>query len=67
MLDGVTAIEGEHKPNEGDYTICVYCTSFLKFTADMSYKELTEQEIAEMDDDNKAMLVHARNMCESFK
>jgi hypothetical protein len=67
-LDGATCLEGDHKPSEGDCTICVYCTSFLKFQADLSFKELTQQEIGDMNGNQRATLVRVRKLCkETFK
>jgi hypothetical protein len=31
-LDGVTNLTGSEKPEPGDFTICIGCTSVLKFT-----------------------------------
>jgi hypothetical protein len=38
---------GARTPGEGDFSVCLYCASVLRFNADMSLRIAQEQEIKE--------------------
>ncbi len=52
ILDGATMMDGEKDavPVEGDYSVCVYCATPLKFTSDLSLRRLTPEEQEGMSD-----------------
>jgi len=48
-LDAASYIKDESKsPVPGDVTICMYCGYLMAFTDDMTFRELTEEEIKEV-------------------
>ena len=44
-LDMAQKAQGEGEPEEGDYTICLYCGSVLQFTADLDVNLTPDHEI----------------------
>lgn len=49
-LDGVTG--GSTAPGEGDATVCAYCLTWLIFKEDLQLREMTEDEITGLDEEN---------------
>ena len=48
-------------PQDGDVSMCVYCTAFLRFENNLSgLRLLTADEIADLDAHMRALLVRAR-------
>jgi hypothetical protein len=46
-LDAAAMIGGVETPAAGDWTICVYCLTWLRFTETMGLREATAAEIAD--------------------
>ena len=67
-IDRVSGVSGKGKvdddvqPNPGDITMCVYCRSFLIFTAELGHREATDEEIAELPHDQRMLLSKARRL-----
>jgi len=49
-------------PQEGDVSMCIYCTAFLRFEKNLSsLRLLTADEIVDLDAHTRALLVRARH------
>ncbi len=62
LLNAATAAEGEARPEEGDLSCCLYCRSFLVFTADLTLRKATEKEISELPHETRQILDHVRRV-----
>lgn len=51
-INSASAIRHEHKPSEGDVTICLYCKAVMVFNADLSLRNPTTEELAEIEKSN---------------
>lgn len=58
-LDCATC-ESEIKPEPGDISVCIYCTSFLIFNDKVKLRLLTDDEIADLPAERRSQLVMAR-------
>jgi hypothetical protein len=47
-LDAATSVDGEETPEPDCITICLRCGHIMAFTADLSLRALTEEEIYEI-------------------
>lgn len=66
QLDEAASVDGDFIPKPGDYTICVYCASYLIYKKNMSLRELTAIEISEWADKERAELTHIRRVVEGI-
>lgn len=57
----LNAVQGNRKPAPGNKTVCGHCGGFLEFTADLTLRELTIEDVAALDDDTRSLMVRARN------
>lgn len=51
--DGLT---GPSTPDEGDISVCAYCASINTFTAELTSRALTEEEIRELPEETRDVL-----------
>ena len=49
-LSGWSALEKGTSPKEGDFSLCVYCSSFLVFNTDLTLRLAEEDEVYELAD-----------------
>ena len=49
-------------PKPGDATVCLYCGYLMVFTDDMTFRELTEEELLEVPLDELSQLQRARKV-----
>jgi hypothetical protein len=42
--------DDEHRPNPGDFTVCVYCDRLMVFKDDLTLREPTNAEAIEADE-----------------
>jgi hypothetical protein len=61
------SMHAERLAEPGDYSVCAYCGSFLQITEDMRTRLLTEEDVAEMPDDLRNMLIRARKACAAWR
>lgn len=64
-LDAATFIMGDENvktPEDDDLTVCIYCRSFLKFYDGLKLRLMTQQEIAELPDKIRNMLIRTRQI-----
>ena len=47
-MDAASHPRDDSAPVPGDITICIYCGYLMAFTDDMTFRELTEEEIKEV-------------------
>jgi len=67
-IDAATSVNGEDvKPKAGDLSICAYCTEFLIFNEDLTFRSLNEQDIAELSTFTLGQLNTAREYLRSRK
>ena len=61
IIDGTASVENKnHVPNENDITMCINCASVLAFNADLTVKEMTDNEIADLDHDIRQLIQRMR-------
>lgn len=53
-LDAATG--GKTPPKPGDITVCAYCINWLVFDPDMKPRQITEEEIVDLDNPTFAQL-----------
>jgi hypothetical protein len=41
----------EHKPNPGDFMVCLYCAQMMRFTDELTPRVLTAEEEHELPDE----------------
>jgi hypothetical protein len=69
QVDSVTSI-GEGKrftPKPGDFTICVYCGAWLRFTADMKERIFEAEDILDLEAEQISMMRKASGLVRSIK
>lgn len=70
VVDGATVIgqREDVRPNPGDFTLCVYCLSFLRYGEGLSLKLLSAEDYKELAGDQKALgiLIKARMVLEQM-
>lgn len=60
-LSGAGNADGEQgAPKPGDFSICVYCTTFLRYTEELGLREATKPDLAEMDRETLLTLTSIR-------
>lgn len=58
-LDGVTSVRGkDESPDQGDFTLCIYCATPLRFTDGLGLRLATEDDLAELDPTQREGLDH---------
>jgi hypothetical protein len=45
IVDGYTCLDGEGKPSDGDFTLCVYCLTYLRFGFGLRLRIAKEKEL----------------------
>ena len=55
-VDAVTRLEGDEKPQPGDFTICFYCRDIFKFSETLGLLSLEESDIADIPLDQMSRL-----------
>ena len=57
-LDAVSPMSGDENavPKEGDFTVCLYCCSILRFTENLRLRQLFDGEFEQIDDEDKETL-----------
>lgn len=50
LLNAATSM-GDHVPSPGDFSICFYCTAWLKYGPDMALESITKLDLQSMDKD----------------
>lgn len=48
LIDGATCCTSQRGPESGDFTVCVPCGAFLRFTQDMQLKVCDEDDMKEV-------------------
>jgi len=62
-LDAVSCLTDQAAvPQSGDVTICIECGHLMAFADDLSYRELTEEELLEVPLDEVSHLQRARKI-----
>lgn len=61
-LDAATCATGDARPTPGDLTVCLYCTTFLRFDDHLRHVKLEEGEFSKLDAMERRTLVRARNL-----
>lgn len=62
-IDAASCTTEDVSPKAGDYSICVYCTSYLVFTDDsLNVRLLTVEDLETIDNDVFYELTKARNV-----
>ncbi len=51
----------DHRPAEGDFTLCLKCGAILRFNADLTTREATPGELEALDIDTYAEIQRARS------
>lgn len=61
------SMHAERKPVPGDYSVCLYCGSFLRFDSSMRAALITIEDVAALPDDDRNTLVRLRKACATFR
>lgn len=56
LLDGATNTQGEIGPRGGDLTICVYCSTLLKFDDNIQLVIMSDEEFNKLPENDKKHL-----------
>lgn len=56
ILDAATGVEGARPPKPNDFTVCVYCQSWLLFTDDLGLRLATDEDTAKLSGEQLYML-----------
>lgn len=61
LLDGATSASRSdaRAPKAGDFSVCWYCAEALRFTEDLSFRSVTQQDMEELEPEAKAVFVKA--------
>ena len=59
MLDGAFCVDGDRTPTEGDFTVCLSCTTPLRYTAGLGLRLASEKDVAELSLDEALQLAAA--------
>lgn len=62
LLDAATCASGDATPKPGDLTVCLYCTTFLKFNEQLRHVTLQDGEFSKLGEIERRTLVRARNL-----
>ena len=65
VLDGFTIDANDlcKLPKAGDCSICVYCRTFLVFTHELQFREITPEEIVDLPAELRTKMVRFRDLC----
>jgi hypothetical protein len=62
LLDAASNPFDLRSPREGDISVCMYCGHLMAFNADMTRRNLTDEEMVEIAGDPQLLMIqHARN------
>jgi len=64
-MDRASMLNGDDQPSPGDVTLCIGCGHIMAFADDLSFRELTDQEIVAVAGDQR--IVQAQALLASFK
>jgi hypothetical protein len=56
-VDGATSVDADAKPGPGDITVCLYCGHIMAFAADLSLRELTDDEMRKVAGDKRILAI----------
>jgi hypothetical protein len=45
MLDGVTNLTGQDMPADGDFSVCMYCCTILRYTRDLNLEKAAVSDL----------------------
>lgn len=61
-------VNGDERPTPGDITVCIYCGHIMAFADDLSFRELTGEEIHDIAGDERILdIQRARQMADFAK
>jgi hypothetical protein len=67
-LDSASSVAPQDRPVEGDFTVCLYCGHLMIFTSDLSFRNLTEDEMYEIAGDPTLIgISHIKREFENLK
>lgn len=61
-LDAATGYDPHTRPGPGDFTVCAYCVTPLRYDDDLILRRMTSQDWADMDDDTHEKIKDAMRM-----
>jgi hypothetical protein len=62
-INAATALDGSGVvPNAGDVSMCVMCSAYLKYSDDLTLRELTVDELVDLPDDILYVLTKTRSI-----
>jgi len=64
-LDG--AAGGDQAPAPGDFSICIYCATILKFDKNLDLEVLSQKELQDLDPEDSKILMHIANLALKIK
>lgn len=48
LLSGARGVDWDNRPEPGNLSVCMYCGVLRMYTADLTLRELTREELAEV-------------------
>lgn len=57
--DSATSVGGDHKPESGDFTVCLECGHIMAYDDELKLRELTKDEQIEVAGDQRILAVQA--------
>lgn len=57
MCDTTAGYDYPHRPMPGSWTICIFCGHLMAFDERMEFRELTQRERSQAEDDRNVRLV----------
>lgn len=61
-LNGATGVDTTASPVEGSVSVCLHCASVLVFNSDLSLRQMTEQEMGTLSQEDQDDLTYARSI-----
>lgn len=53
-------MEGGREPKGGDFSVCIYCTAFLRFEDDMTLRKATQADMDELPPEARQTMARVR-------
>jgi len=63
-INAASSIDGDHRPEPGDVSICGYCGAILEFNTDLSLKVASTDTLREVPDEALTHLLRIQKLIE---
>lgn len=66
-LDAASSLSGDERPKRNDFTICLECGGWLRFTRDLDVRKVTTEEIVRMPRSQMLALARVSLVCRMLR